>query len=83
MAQPKNSAPVAEAPVAEAPAAEAPAVTAAPESTGPRRLRSVHGGVMHDPFTGQTYRPEPAIEIPSSWVEDQMLAGKLEVHAEA
>jgi hypothetical protein len=79
MAQPKNSAPVAET-SAETPAAAETPVAAVPAA---RRLRSVHGGIMHDPFTGQTYRPEPAIEIPSSWVEDQMLAGKLEVHAEA
>lgn len=54
------------------------AAPAEPASVTKRVLRTVHGGRMLDPFTEVMYRPEPREEAPSSWVESQLAAGKLE-----
>lgn len=59
-------------------AAAAPVTAAAPVVEAVVRvLRPFHGGPMYDPFTNVMYTSEGVKEVPSSWVDSQVEAGKL------
>ncbi len=82
----------AEAAAAEAAAAatsdaQAPAPTAHidpvefPELVGSRlpNIATVHGGILHDPYTNTTYSSEPRMVVPSTWVNMQVQEQKLRI----